>query len=778
MFTKNLLRQALPILLLSAFSIQNVKAQTVDEKPPTDAEPTVAPHTTGFSGTGANIDVKYYRCNWRINPDSAAKGIKGHVVTYFQTIAANVTSISFDINSVLVIDSVRFRGARLPAGNVTRSGNIATIALGATLANAFLDSITIYYKGVPPAVSGQAEGYQKKVSGANNYIYTLSESYEDRDWWPCKADMQDRPDSMDFVINVPSAFWVACNGKMIDSSVVGANRNFVFQHRYPIPTYLVAIGVAKYNVYHRGTVNIGGTNVPVVYNIFQGKTAATYTNILNALDMSRLELTAFSNKFGDYPFKNEKHGFYEFGWGGGMEHQTFSAMGASALTSWGTIAHELAHQWFGDKVTFSTWNELWLAEGFARYCEALAAELVPALGQNAATVRGGFKTSARALASNSIWIPNASITSSNTLWSSNYGSTVYERGAMVVSMLRKLLGDTQFFQACRNYLNDPALAYKSATTADLKNHFEAVSGYDLDPFFNDYIYGVGHPTYTINWGSNNVNGKINIQVTSQAKSAGATPAYFRTPIVLRIQGASSGDTTVVIYDQNGSLSKAGAGINAPVMGNTISFNLSFIPTTVTFDPFNETIATGTATKLTTLAVDLLGFSGKRNNGTNTLELELTGSNDVKSVMLQKSTDGERFTDAAAMRLASSLNGNNSYVFEDRSVNPGNTFYRARVIENDGSETLSQIVKISDDWKGRNLQVYPNPAKENVTIRWSNDTGRPVEIRMIDAAGKVALSKKTLDNSMNVPLTNMSKGVYMVQVIGEKEILAISTVLVK
>ena len=198
--------------------------------------------------------------------------------------------------------------------------------------------------------------------------------------------MQDKPDSMDIFINVPSAFSAVSLGQLVDSASNGANQVFHWKTTTPVATYLVAVSVARYRVYDRGTVNISGTSVPVWYFLFPGKSAGTYTSILTTLDHSMAELTAFSSVFGDYPFKEEKHGYYEFGWGGGMEHQSISAMGDSSLTSWGTISHEPAHQWFGDKVTSSTWNHLWLADGFARYAEALAAELVPALGQNPVTV--------------------------------------------------------------------------------------------------------------------------------------------------------------------------------------------------------------------------------------------------------------------------------------------------------------------------------------------------------------------------------------------------------
>lgn len=360
-------------LVLSLFFVINCTAQT-----------------TGFSGSGVNIDVIYYRCEWRINPDSVSKGIKGAVTVYFVTVDDNISQISLDLNKTSFNNaalSVYYHGAPV-SSSFPSTGNVHLIRINlpVTLPLNTTDSLTINYEGVPPAVSGQAEGDQKKSSAGYNYIYTLSESYEDKDWWPCKADMQDKPDSMDIFINVPSAFSAVSLGQLVDSASNGANQVFHWKTTTPVATYLVAVSVARYRVYDRGTVNISGTSVPVWYFLFPGKSADTYTSILTTLDHSMAELTAFSSVFGDYPFKEEKHGYYEFGWGGGMEHQSISAMGDSSLTSWGTISHEPAHQWFGDKVTSSTWNHLWLADGFARYAEALAAELVPALGQNPVTV--------------------------------------------------------------------------------------------------------------------------------------------------------------------------------------------------------------------------------------------------------------------------------------------------------------------------------------------------------------------------------------------------------
>jgi Peptidase family M1 domain/Secretion system C-terminal sorting domain len=577
-------------------------------------------NSTGTSGTGANLDVVFMRVNWTIDPRTATNIISGTVLIRFKTITANVSTITFDLNSGSFNNAstvVTYHGSTI-AGRTVAS-NILTIPLpSAIVTSGTIDSVTVAYSGVPPAVVGAAQGYQKGTgtlgASPNQYTGSLSESYEDRDWWPCKADMKDKIDSMDINVTVPwivnanaDTFWVASNGVLYDSTITGSSRTFKYKTRYPIASYLVAVSVAKFTRYY-SSVTINGTVVPVQFYMLKNGTGqaakvSTMTSINAVVD-------SLSRRWGDYPFKLEKHGFYDgLNGAGGMEHQTFSAI-ANTQFNTATLVHELGHQWFGDNVSFATWNDLWLAEGPARFSEAYAAEQVPGLGYSVATVQGlknTLKTNALALNTESAWIPNSSMSTSNLIWNTNYGSTVYERGGMIITMLRTLSGDTKFRQAMTNYQVE--LAGKSATSDSLRNHFNAVLKTDISGFFNSYVGGsggtpaaggggLGNNVDTVYWSSPAAN-KLVLQVGVQTRTNASNTNYFQGPVVVRATAAGK-DTTIIFYDWGGgNLSYAGNGLSVPFTGGSINYELSFTPTALIYDDSARTLSTGGTRNIST-----------------------------------------------------------------------------------------------------------------------------------------------------------------------------------
>lgn len=729
--------------------------------------------STGNKGTGANIDVKYHRFTWSINP-TQSKRISGSVTTYFKTTTNNVKTITFDLNKTSFNNSsliVKYHGTTCTK-SFPSSGyqDILSITLPVTLGNNILDSVTIFYDGVPPGVVGQAEGCQQKTINTYPLFYTLSESYEDKDWWPCKADMQDKIDSTDFIITTPSAYRPAANGVLVSEVTSGANKVYTFKHRYPIASYLVAVAVTQYDVYNRGTANINGTLMPVEYYISKGRNPSSTT--LKKFDYCKQELEVFSELFGDYPFKNEKYGMYEFGWGGGMEHQTFSAMGWGSFNSTSTVAHELMHQWFGDKVTMATWNHLWLAEGFASYGEVLAGEFVPATGIDPTAQRGGNKTAANGTSQRgySCILPNNYITSSDVLWSSVYGSSVYDRGGMVVSMLRTLLGDAKFFQACRNYLNDPLLAYQSATTDDLRRHMEAVcDGYDLSGFFNSFVYGNGYPTYSgtnsIKWTSLGSD-RIVLKVDGQSKSTGSNVGYYSTPIPLRVQGAGGQDTVIVIFDEGtDKLSVAGNGIT-PGTYSAVNVYLGFKPTSVSFDPYNQSLANGITSIDNTLPVTVSSFDVKHTTDGNVATVNLTDSKLVSSISLESSNNGTAFKFLGNMHIGA----NSTWNFTDANSYNNYVYYRAKVIMVTGEIQYSAIVKISSQRSVSAYSILENPVHGKIQVMVpASESGASVSFTIFDLSGRKMLeTTRKVMHGLNEISCNIPKGNYVLRIDGRDQ----------
>ena len=764
--------------------------------------------TTGFSGTGANINVDNYQIYWRINPDSAL-GLKGTVKIKFKTTAANVNSITFDLRkkvttptaSGFTINSIIWNGAALTTTPQPNASSIVTVPVNIPILGT-RDSLIISYSGIPPIASGAAAGYNLASDPlAGNNVNTLSESYEDRDWWPCKADMQDKADTIDISVNVPyrtndpvaanatDTFWVASNGTLIDSAIdlsgtqAQRNRTFKYINRYPMVSYLVCVGVARYTRFYRGTINIGGNNMPVVYYLYAGKT--DYTPILAAMDKATEALTLFSNKFGNYgftdPIKGGKHGFYEgLSPGGGMEHQTFSAIGTESLTNVSILIHELMHQWFGDKVSFSTWNDLWLAEGFAEYAPSLAAETITGTGFTAYSFLSGIKSNALAEQA-SARIPASGIVSSNTIWaggntSVSYGTSVYNRGAMVLSMLRRLSGDTKYFNVLKDYQTAATLQYKSATTDTLKKRFADTLGINLDRFFSSYVDSAGYPNYNILRQVTGIGNKtLYLSIGSQTRRLGSTSPFtpdatvsprFVGPVVIRAKGATAvEDTTIVFYDWgNGQLSKAGNGIGPKISGNLLSYQLSFTPTTFFYDDSARTMSTGTTTSSSVLDLKVIDFKVKQHLNYNEASLTLDDNSINSVIILERSADGNLFEEIGNMILQANTSSSKKYLFND--VKPLETinYYRAKYINLNGIYLYSKIIKVGSV-KSSSFSIINNPVQDAIQIRTGNAAGKNITFTIYDALGRIIKTSivKNAASISEIPVVGLHTGVYILKI---------------
>jgi hypothetical protein len=338
---------------------------------------------------------------------------------------------------------------------------------------------------------------------------------------------------------------------------------------------------------------------------------------------------------------------------------------------------------------------------------------------------------------------------------------------MVVSMLRTLLGDTLFFRGARNYLNDPLLSYGSATTGDLQRNLEAVAGgYDLQPFFDSWVYGNGYPTYSsgkaVQWWPSNTT-KITVWVPAgQTKSSGSNVSYYYTPIPLRIQGAGGQDTVIVLYDQNGLLSKAGDGITTAQAG-PIEFDLGFTPTTVTFDPYSMCLANGSTTKTALLASSVLNFKIMHQGSENVAQLQTAQLMQGTRFFLERSDDGNKFSTIGLMAPQST----NNYQLIDHFPLKGDNYYRAKITLADGNISFTNIVKVAG--VKTKYVLLSNPVTTTLKIK-SEVTGinSLLEFTVYDLLGKKILhEQKNINNPVSeLNVSTLTAGTYLLNISDE------------
>lgn len=492
-----------------------------------------------------NYDIIYHRLSLEVDP--AVFYIKGSVTSYFKPTSDNFNQINFDFSDVLTINKIIYHGEDL---SWIQSDNNLQINLPQAILEGTLDSIFIDYEGVPNEAGFGA--FAQANHNGTPIIWTLSEPYGALEWWPCKQDLNDKADSIDVIVLTPEANRVGSNGLLVSEEQLGDMKQYHWKHRYPIAAYLVAIAVTNYEVFTDYVILESGKSLPILNYVFPESFNNAQFQLENSIEIMEL----FNQLFGDYPFEDEKYGHAQFGWGGGMEHQTMSFM---ANFSYGLQAHEMAHQWFGDKITCGSWEDIWLNEGFATYLTGLTSEF---LGSE--TDWNNWKinrlASITSEPSGSVWVDDT--TSIARIFS---GKLSYNKGAYLLHMLRWTLGDEDFFQAIRNYLEDPQLAFAYARTHQLQNHLEAQSGMDLEEFFNDWFYGQGYPSYEVNWSM--LEDKIRIELNQT--TAHPSVSFFEMPIPIMVSG--QGKDTLLRLDHHFS-------------GEVIEIPLGFQVDEVIFDP--------------------------------------------------------------------------------------------------------------------------------------------------------------------------------------------------
>jgi aminopeptidase N len=396
----------------------------------------------------------------------------------------------------------------------------------------------VYYQGVPP-VANSTKGLRYTThAGSQRVIASLSTPFLAHYWWPCKDGPGDKPDSVAVDITIPDTvvagipMVAVSNGVLQGVTAAGGKKTFRWRHRYPIVPYYVMAAVSNYRDFRQTFTGRQGEQFPMDYYVFDEHLAAAQQGVA---DMPQV-MGAFSDRFGLYPFRAEKYGMTQLGYYGAIENQTNTIINNMGTSYFGVSVHELAHMWFGDMITCRDWHHGWLNEGFATYAEALWAEHT---GGRAAYLS---------------YIQNFQFYSGGTLYLQNisdpfgiFVSIIYDKGAMVLHMLRGVLGDSLFFRSLSAYAANPSFLYGHATTEDFRGVCESVSGRNLAFFFDQWVYDQYYPAYGYNWRQNTLTGEVTVNVTQTQGSQGRR-AVFEMPVRLKLLFQAGGDTTVTVWN--------------------------------------------------------------------------------------------------------------------------------------------------------------------------------------------------------------------------------------
>jgi aminopeptidase N len=368
-----------------------------------------------------------------------------------------------------------------------------------------------------------------KVKSRPRQVWSQCEDEDARHWFPC-LDKPHVKMTTELRVRAPSGWTALSNGERVGPARGGVHH---FRLDQPHPAYLVTLVAGDFAVVADRAARLGrGREVPVEYFVPRSRRADAKRSFGETPRMIEL----FSRLTGvDFPFSRYSQAVVSDFFFGGMENTTATTLYEHALldaratldaTTNDLVAHELAHQWFGDFVTCRDWSHAWLNEGFATYFEHVEREA--RLGRD--EYDWGVSVD------RDTYLDEARDRYVRPIVSRDYREPMdlfdrhlYEKGGLVLHMLRRRLGDDVFWRGVRHYLERHA--HGIVETNDLMRAFEAVSGESLERFFDQWVYRPGHPDLkvTVSW----EDGLLGVRVRQKQK--GGDVATFAFPLEILVQ---------------------------------------------------------------------------------------------------------------------------------------------------------------------------------------------------------------------------------------------------
>jgi aminopeptidase N len=446
-------------------------AACAPEPPP--PEPAVFGSASGddpyFPAAGnGGYEVTHYDLTIDYAPDT--RSFAGTAVITASSLA-KLSRFNLDLRD-LEVSSVEVNGA--PAAFAHEDGELQ-ITPAAPIANGTPFQVEVAYGGTtgqPEDNSGALYGWVSFDDGA----FVANEPEGASTWYPVNDVPYDKA-TYTFTVTVPDGTTVVANGDLIEQTSSDGFTTFRWQADDPMSSYLSMAASGDYTL----TTETTPSGLPIINAVDDDLSSAQKTTAATRLALQPEMIEFFEELFGPYPFSS--YGAViddDTDAGYALENQTRPIY--SGVPSESTIAHELAHQWYGNKVTPKQWKDIWLNEGFATYASWLWGE-----HRGGQTLQQRFDDVMARSPASAFWQVPPGDPGPLDL----FAAATYDRGAAFLHALRLTVGDDDFFSILRQWADRPADA--PATTADLLTLSESVSGQELDDLFDVWLYQVGKP---------------------------------------------------------------------------------------------------------------------------------------------------------------------------------------------------------------------------------------------------------------------------------------------
>lgn len=401
--------------------------------------------------------------------------------------------------------------------------------------------LAVTYRGAP------SEGLyfirpEKGIPEKRYEVWAQGEGEDNRYWIPCHDYPNDKA-TFEGVFRVDKGMYAISNGVLVDRKDIGDKTEFHWKLDTPQVSYLITVAAGEYEV-----LEDKWKDVQLLYVVPPGTTKETVTR---GYGLTPDMMEFFSNYIGiDYPFKKYGQIVVQDFIYGGMENTSATIMNSRTLyddhlavtqTQQGLVAHELAHQWWGDMVTCNEWSQIWLNEGFATYFQSLYREHHDGDDEFRYEIAGRH----REIVTNDDKEALPIVVDFYNRKDSRNSANVYTKGASTLHMLRFLIGDAMFAASIRAY--GEGHPYGLAATSDLARVVTTTTGDNLDWFFEQWVYLAGHPKLLVTKAWDDDTRSLRLTIRQTQKVEGLVP-LFRLPMDVEITCAEKTETYRILVD--------------------------------------------------------------------------------------------------------------------------------------------------------------------------------------------------------------------------------------